>query len=141
MAPAVARRSTAKLLWPPSRHELPSAATQTTPAADMASPTAATLKSTRVIRRCPGERKHEITSASNDAVIVAGAGPTSSSVVNVKVSEIEKLTGAARIFSVAKAPPKVSAQSTPHRGSSASHGILDAARATVGNPMAVTTHG
>jgi hypothetical protein len=57
------------------------------------------------------------------------------------VSEIEKLTGAARILSVATDPPSVSAQSTPHRRSSASHGMEAAARATAGNPMAITTHG
>jgi hypothetical protein len=80
-------------------------------------------------------------SASSDAVIVAGPGPSSSRVVNVKVSEIEKLTGAARIFSVATAPMSVRVHSTIQRGSSAYERTPPAAAARANAPAAMTAQG
>ena len=80
-------------------------------------------------------------SASSDAVIVAGPGPSRSRVVNVNVSEIEKLTGAARIFSVATAPMSVRVHSTIQRGSSGYQRTLPAAAARANAPAAMTAQG
>ena len=92
-------------------------------------------------RRCSRDKKHEIVRASSDAVIVAGPGPSRSRVVKVNVSEIEKLTGAARILSVATDPTSVSVHSTIQRESSGYQRTSPAAAARANAPAAMTAQG
>ena len=59
----------------------------------------------------------------------------------MNVSEIEKLTGAARIFSVATAPMSVRVHSTIQRGSSGYQRTSPAAAARANAPAAMTAQG
>ncbi len=85
----------------------------------MASAVAVALNATRapdMPRLFGRDTRNDITSASITTITVPAAGPNSSAAAIVNVSEIEKLTGTARIRNVDQPVTSVKATSMNHNG-------------------------